>query len=355
MTQRRSRREFINVTGAGLAGLVGAPALAASAQAAQAAAQIATAGGQDPDAVVVNAVVYTMDTRAPRAEAFAVTGGPLHRGRHLERHQGPGRQEHDGLRRQGHDRRARLHRLPQPRRRRGAAERGAGRQSVRGGVRQHPEHRRQAQGQGRPAAAGHLGGGLLLRRHQGQGQAADPSPRPRRGVEQPPGDRPPPRRPHLLLQLEGLRDGRRDQGHARPDGRHLRQGSQRRAERPGHRPGLGAVPEGGHAADLHPGAAGAAQPRRHRLHLQAVRALRADQRAPPGRQPAGDAGRARPRRAAAPHQLRDRRPGARGDDLGRHPDRLRRRVDQVRLDLRAHRGRLVLGAHDGALARRIRA
>ena len=36
----------------------------------------------------------------------------------------------------------------------------------------------------------------------------------------------------------------RDQGHARPDGRHLRQGSQRRAERPGHRPGLGAVPEG---------------------------------------------------------------------------------------------------------------
>ena len=42
-----------------------------------------------------------------------------------------------------------------------------------------------------------------------------------------------------------------DQGHARPDGRHLRQGSQRRAERPGHRPGLGAVPEGRDAAHLH--------------------------------------------------------------------------------------------------------
>jgi predicted amidohydrolase YtcJ len=75
-TARHNRREFMNVTGAGLAGLVGAPALAASAQAAtQTAAQIATAGGQDPDVVVVNAVVYTMDTRAPRAEALAVTAG----------------------------------------------------------------------------------------------------------------------------------------------------------------------------------------------------------------------------------------------------------------------------------------
>ena len=78
-TSRHNRREFMNVTGAGLAGLVGAPSLAASAQAAQraaqAAAQIATTGGQDPDVVVVNAKVYTMDTRAPRAEAFAVTAG----------------------------------------------------------------------------------------------------------------------------------------------------------------------------------------------------------------------------------------------------------------------------------------
>ena len=46
---------------------------------------------------------------------------------------------------------------------------------------------------------------------------------------------------------------------------------------------------------------------------------------------------------------------ARRDDQRRHPDRLRRRVDQVRRDLRAHRGRLVLGADHGAVARRIRA
>ncbi len=46
-----------------------------SAPAAQATAQAGTAGGRDPDAIVVNAVVYTMDSRAPRAEAFAVTNG----------------------------------------------------------------------------------------------------------------------------------------------------------------------------------------------------------------------------------------------------------------------------------------
>ena len=39
---------------------------------------------------------------------------------------------------------------------------------------------------------------------------------------------------------------------------------------------------------------------------------------------------------------------ARGDDHRRHPDRLRRRVDQARRDLRAHRRRLVLRADDGA-------
>ena len=197
-------------------------------------------------------------------------------------------------------------------------------------------------------AARHLGGGLLLRRHQGEGQARAEHPGPGRGVEGPSRDRAPPRRPHVLLQLQGLRDGGHHQGHAQPDGRHLRQGSERRAERPRDRPRLGPVQQGGHAAHLHRGAARAARARRHRPHLEAVRALRPDQRAPRGRQPAGHAGRARPRRAAAPHQLRDQRPRARGDDRRRHQDRLRRRVDQVRRDVRAHRGRLVLGAHHGA-------
>jgi predicted amidohydrolase YtcJ len=69
-----TRREFINVTGGAIAGLIGAPALALSAPIAQG-TQAGTAGGRDPDAIVVNAVVYTMDSRAPRAEAFAVTNG----------------------------------------------------------------------------------------------------------------------------------------------------------------------------------------------------------------------------------------------------------------------------------------
>ena len=77
-TSRSNRREFMNVTGAGLAGLVGAPALARSAHAASQApaaqAAAAAADPRDPDLVVVNAKVYTMDTRAPRAEAFAVRG-----------------------------------------------------------------------------------------------------------------------------------------------------------------------------------------------------------------------------------------------------------------------------------------
>ena len=67
----------MNVTGAGLVGFVGAPSLVESARVAQAqAAQNAAAAAdpRDPDLVVVNAKVYTMDTRAPRAEAFAVKG-----------------------------------------------------------------------------------------------------------------------------------------------------------------------------------------------------------------------------------------------------------------------------------------
>jgi predicted amidohydrolase YtcJ len=76
MKRRATRREFINVTGGALAALVGAPSLAFSAPPiAQAATQAGTAGGRDPDVIVVNAVVYTMDSRAPRAEAFAVSNG----------------------------------------------------------------------------------------------------------------------------------------------------------------------------------------------------------------------------------------------------------------------------------------
>jgi predicted amidohydrolase YtcJ len=61
-----SRRRFIAMGGAGygaLTGLCGSTALAA------------LAGVADADLVVFNAMVYTMDARAPTAEAFAVKGG----------------------------------------------------------------------------------------------------------------------------------------------------------------------------------------------------------------------------------------------------------------------------------------
>ncbi|MDO8680485.1 MAG: amidohydrolase [Acidobacteriota bacterium] len=71
---RRNRRQFINAAGASLAALAGAPELVASVQAEQAAPQTA-GGGTAPDLIVINAKIYTMDARAPRAEAFAVAGG----------------------------------------------------------------------------------------------------------------------------------------------------------------------------------------------------------------------------------------------------------------------------------------
>jgi predicted amidohydrolase YtcJ len=60
---------------AAFAGFAGAPSLALSARAAAAAEQSAPAGSSDPDLIVLNAKVYTMDAQAPRAEAFAVTNG----------------------------------------------------------------------------------------------------------------------------------------------------------------------------------------------------------------------------------------------------------------------------------------
>src|ERR1700730_16081417 len=62
MNHRSSRREFMNLTGAGIATLVGG-AWAGTAAADE---------GQDADLVVFNAKVYTVDSRAPKAEAFAV-------------------------------------------------------------------------------------------------------------------------------------------------------------------------------------------------------------------------------------------------------------------------------------------
>jgi predicted amidohydrolase YtcJ len=68
---RQSRRAFINTAGAALAGMAGGRPLTAGAQA----TQVPAASGQDPDLIVINATVYTMDARAPRAQAFAVSNG----------------------------------------------------------------------------------------------------------------------------------------------------------------------------------------------------------------------------------------------------------------------------------------
>jgi hypothetical protein len=70
-THRHSRREFVGLTGAGIAGLASAPWLAATPVTAAA----APAAGANADLVVLNAKVYTVDTAMPRAEAFAVKGG----------------------------------------------------------------------------------------------------------------------------------------------------------------------------------------------------------------------------------------------------------------------------------------
>jgi predicted amidohydrolase YtcJ len=67
--RRRNRREFIGLTGAGVAGFVGAPWPGTLPPGA------ATADAQDADLVVFNANVYTVDSRLPKAEAFAVRAG----------------------------------------------------------------------------------------------------------------------------------------------------------------------------------------------------------------------------------------------------------------------------------------
>jgi predicted amidohydrolase YtcJ len=60
-----SRRGFIGLTGAGIAGIAGGPWLRVA----------AAAEAIDPDFLVYNAKVYTVDARMPKAEAFAVRDG----------------------------------------------------------------------------------------------------------------------------------------------------------------------------------------------------------------------------------------------------------------------------------------
>ena len=71
MKDRHSRRGFMGLTAAGIAGLLTRPWIGN----ARAASLMLPLPSADPDLVVLNAKVYTMDPSAPRAEAFAVQGG----------------------------------------------------------------------------------------------------------------------------------------------------------------------------------------------------------------------------------------------------------------------------------------
>ncbi|MDH5235505.1 MAG: amidohydrolase family protein, partial [Gemmatimonadota bacterium] len=86
MSGRRSRREFLGLTAAGASAAFVPPWISESGAAPRATpggapvarftAQLA-AQGVDPDLVVLNAKVYTMDPALPRTEAFAVSGGRI--------------------------------------------------------------------------------------------------------------------------------------------------------------------------------------------------------------------------------------------------------------------------------------
>src|SRR5215472_6042176 len=62
---RHSRRGFMSLAGAGIAGLANGPWVETA----------AAAEGEDADLVVFNAKVYTVDSRVPKAEAFAIKAG----------------------------------------------------------------------------------------------------------------------------------------------------------------------------------------------------------------------------------------------------------------------------------------
>jgi predicted amidohydrolase YtcJ len=73
MSDRHSRREFMGITAAAAAvGILGKPWLGGG----RAFAALRSMSA-DPDLVVINAKVYTMDPATPRVEAFAVKGGRI--------------------------------------------------------------------------------------------------------------------------------------------------------------------------------------------------------------------------------------------------------------------------------------
>ena len=72
MSDRRSRREFVGMSVAGATGAL-VPSWLQAGEASE--RSVSTARSLEPELVVLNAKVYTMDGVTPRAEAFAISGG----------------------------------------------------------------------------------------------------------------------------------------------------------------------------------------------------------------------------------------------------------------------------------------
>ncbi len=194
--------------------------------------------------------------------------------------------------------------------------------------------------QGAADAARHLGRGLLLRRHQGEGQACQLNVH---DLDEVSLDHPVVVRHRgghtsfynsKAFEMAGVTKATQEHGR-----RHLRSRREGRTERPGHRHGPRACSTTS-ANDTHSRPAEIDQ-RGARTASRTSRSSSSATASPrvhhEGGRPVGHPGGARARRTAAPRQLRSQRPGARLDDRQRHPDRLRRRVDQVRRNVRAHR------------------
>jgi predicted amidohydrolase YtcJ len=76
MSDRHSRREFMGITAAGIAGVVARPVIGdARSSGAHISPRVSGSQSADADVVVLNAKIYTMDPAAPRADAFMTSGG----------------------------------------------------------------------------------------------------------------------------------------------------------------------------------------------------------------------------------------------------------------------------------------
>ena len=239
--QNFNRRTFLSLTGAGIAGVAGGPWLGAA----------AAAEAQDADLVVFNAKVYTVDSRAPKAEAFAVKAGrfaAVGSTADMKALIGKGTQTFD-----------------------------AKQMTIVPGFIDCHNHAPgnvllyevlvgnpyvvefvtiasivdKLRAKARETPPGTWVEGLFLRRHQGEGQSPAQRSRPRPGIEGPSGGGASSRRPHLVLQQQGARDGGHQQEHAQSARRNLRPRRQRRTQRPRYRPRDGRPQPRRQAADLY--------------------------------------------------------------------------------------------------------